>query len=92
MSNPDQPIAWYDSRKLDTPVEWGTRPPVYPGSWKPLYAHPAGDAIRDAALEAAAKACEGEQVEGTGHDGDIGYNLAIEHCAAAIRALRGRTA
>lgn len=48
-------------------------------------------AIRDAALEESAKACEGEQVEGTGHEGDEAYNLAIEHCAAAIRALRGGT-
>lgn len=45
------------------------------------------DAIREA-YELAAKACEGERVEETGTDGDKGYNTAIEHCAAAIRALK----
>lgn len=45
------------------------------------------DAIREA-YELAAKACEGERVEETGTDGDKGYNTAVEHCAAAIRALK----
>jgi hypothetical protein len=42
------------------------------------------------ALERAAVACENERVEdNTGHKGDRGYNLAIKHSAAAIRALKG---
>lgn len=40
----------------------------------------------DAEREACAKACEDETVEDTGHDGDVGYNNAVRHCAAAIRA------
>lgn len=42
----------------------------------------------EAALDAAVLACENERVDDTGTDGDKGYNLAIEHCAKAIRALK----
>ncbi len=38
--------------------------------------------------EECAKAAEAEQVEDTGHDGDVGYNLAIKHCATAIRSRK----
>jgi hypothetical protein len=44
--------------------------------------------LQNAWLECAARACEAERVEETGTDGDKGYNLAIKHCAAAIRSLR----
>jgi len=42
-------------------------------------------------LESAAQACENERVEDTGSEGDIGYNMAIKHCAATIRALASTT-
>ncbi len=51
------------------------------------------DAIREA-LEEAAKAVEDEAVEGALDangvivTGDVAYNLAIEHAAGAIRALK----
>lgn len=61
-------------------------------------AHPAGDAIRDAALEEAAKACEDMLRSGdSSHIASYEDNHAEGHvdgcnnCAAAIRALRGRT-
>jgi len=38
----------------------------------------------DAATERAAKACEAENVEEL-TDGDLAYNMATRHCAAAIR-------
>jgi hypothetical protein len=46
-------------------------------------------AIRAAALEEAAKAVEGEKVDyaATGAAEDLAYNTALEHAAAAIRAL-----
>jgi len=37
------------------------------------------------ATERAAKLCEGEAVEEL-TDGDLAYNMATRHCAAAIRA------
>jgi len=49
---------------------------------------PTAAEVRKQALEEAAQACENERVEDTGTDGDTGYNNAITHCAAAIRALR----
>jgi len=41
-------------------------------------------------LEEAAEACLVEQVDAadTGHEADEAYNLAVHHCAAAIRALK----
>jgi predicted metal-dependent hydrolase len=45
--------------------------------------------VRALALEEAALACEAEAVEDTGHEADRGYNMAIKHSAAAIRALIG---
>lgn len=45
---------------------------------------------RDAALEQAVAACDGERVENTGSDGDVGYNMAITHSIAAIRALKSQ--
>jgi hypothetical protein len=46
------------------------------------------DAAWNEAIEAAAIACEAEQVEIASIDSDGAYNLATEHCAAAIRALK----
>lgn len=47
------------------------------------------EAIR-AATERAAKVCEAEAVDPVeGSDGDQAYNLAIRHCAAAIRGEGG---
>ena len=44
---------------------------------------------RAAGMESAAKVCESEVVDAdaTGEQSDHAYNLATEHCAAAIRAL-----
>ncbi|GER21308.1 hypothetical protein [Variovorax boronicumulans] len=42
-------------------------------------------AMFDAATERAAKLCESEAVEEL-TDGDLAYNMATRHCAAAIRA------
>ncbi len=44
--------------------------------------------MRESLLEEAAQACEGERVEETGSEGDLGYNMAIKHAAEAIRALK----
>jgi hypothetical protein len=46
------------------------------------------DAAWNAAIEAAANVCEAERVEVASIDSDGAYNLATEHCAAAIRALK----
>lgn len=45
-----------------------------------------------ALIEQCAKACEAEAVdsEATGEDGDHAYNAALEHAAAAIRALNAK--
>jgi hypothetical protein len=52
----------------------------------------APDAVRDAALEEAISVCEAEAIPNDPHasmgEDDAAYNLAIEHCAAAIRSLR----
>lgn len=37
-------------------------------------------------MQEAAGICESERVENDGNAGDTGYNMAIKHCAAAIRA------
>lgn len=37
--------------------------------------------------EEGARVCESERVDETGHPDDRAYNLATEHCAAAIRRL-----
>ncbi|WP_323142769.1 hypothetical protein [Massilia phyllosphaerae] len=61
---------------------------------EPVGAAPAAQVqadVRDV-LEAAAQACEAERVEDTGTDGDTGYNNAITHCAAAIRAMKSKRA
>jgi len=42
----------------------------------------------DRALEAAESALIAEQVEDTGEEGDVAYNLAIGHGIAAIRAMK----
>lgn len=47
----------------------------------------------DEALERAAVAALDEKVDAdeTGHDSDKAYNMALDHAAAAIRALKGKT-
>lgn len=46
-------------------------------------------ASRNAALDEAIKAVEGERlVDQTGHDDDRAYNAAIEHAGEAILALK----
>lgn len=47
------------------------------------------NAVVSAALERAAGICRDEKVSGeTGTEGDIGYNLACDHCSESI--LRAR--
>lgn len=50
-----------------------------------VYSHAQMRAMFDAATERAAKLCEEEVVEEL-TDGDLAYNMATRHCAAAIRA------
>ena len=69
---------------------WNTRPPAAPATGEVhgiMYAQ--GFA---AGIEAAAKACETERVDVDASDdkhADMAYNLALDHAAAAIRALNG---
>ena len=60
------------------------------GVYPPLYTADQLRAAVDAALEAAAVACENERVdaEESGAAEDRCYNYATKHCAAAIRAMR----
>ena len=46
---------------------------------------------REAALEEAAKACEGQYLPDPPHvhETDDAYDITVRHCAAAIRALKG---
>jgi hypothetical protein len=46
--------------------------------------------VRNEVLEEAAKVCAAEKVnyELTQHAADEAYNMAVDHCAAAIRALK----
>lgn len=46
------------------------------------------DKVRNTWLDRAIEVCENERVESTGTDGDTAYNMAINHCAKALRALR----
>jgi protein required for attachment to host cells len=48
------------------------------------------ETVRNEVLEEAAKACAAEKVnyELTQHAADEAYNMAVDHCAAAIRALK----
>jgi hypothetical protein len=48
------------------------------------------EAVRNEVLEEAAKRCAAEKVnyELTQHAADEAYNMAVDHCAAAIRALK----
>lgn len=46
------------------------------------------NAGRDQGLREAKGVCEAERVEDTGAEGDVAYNMAIGHCAAAIEQLR----
>lgn len=41
-------------------------------------------------LREAVEVCEAEQVADTGTEGDVAYNMAIGHCAAAIKQLEGK--
>jgi hypothetical protein len=56
--------------------------------WTPVYrTPPTHTAAVQAALERAAQQCEDERVE-VATDADSAYNLATEHCAASIRAIK----
>lgn len=44
------------------------------------------------AYEECAKLCDDEKVSGeTGTEGDEAYNMAIDHCIQAIRALKDKS-
>lgn len=84
---------------------WNTRPPAAPApsNLHKTQIAPAAPATGEvhgimyaqgfaAGIEAAAKACETERVDVDASDdkhADMAYNLALDHAAAAIRALNG---
>jgi DNA polymerase III epsilon subunit-like protein len=81
--------GWSGSFKRPGPdAKWSGKAPDLAPTTSTVSAPGSADDIRNQALEDAAMACEGEQVEDTGTDGDTGYNNAVSHCAAAIRALQ----
>ena len=55
-----------------------------------LFAEHVANMARAQGLREAREVCEAEQVADTGTDGDVAYNMAIGHCAAAIQQLEGR--
>lgn len=60
----------------------------YPASYVQAYAKAYAARAVLAERERCARIVEGERLcDQTGSDGDAGYELAITHCAAAIRAV-----
>ena len=55
-----------------------------------LFAEHIARKARAQGLREAVEVCEAEQVADTGTEGDVAYNMAIGHCAAAIKQLEGK--